>query len=313
MNRSTFSGFSSVFGARRAWRGCTYVLVLLLACLLTQLPTFPAAAQNLVTWEDLAAQSTALTNPYAHLTTGQTYRLSQFYKWQQWLAESPEPPTSKQAEEIARLERSLTEEGLDVEALLTQVDQAQAYFRAQSRATNTRLENSAVKLSGYVLPLGENDRQQVTDFLLVPYVGACIHVPPPPPNQMVYIKPAAAIDNPGLFSPVLVEGTIQPQLGDYELFRVDGSQTVKASYVMTMNAIAPDATGQFTSPQYTGPWWKTLPARISGTLTQALSQLQTQKSPQTFGFAMLLSFSYGVLHTLGTRTWQGRDYLLLCR
>ncbi len=31
------------------------------------------------------------------------------------------------------------------------------------------------------------------EFFLVPYVGACIHVPPPPPNQMVYVKSAAGI------------------------------------------------------------------------------------------------------------------------
>jgi hypothetical protein len=33
----------------------------------------------------------------------------------------------------------------------------------------------------------------VREFFLVPYVGACIHVPPPPPNQMVYVKSAAGI------------------------------------------------------------------------------------------------------------------------
>ena len=136
------------------------------------------------------------------------------------------------------MKRSLTIEGLDAEALLAQVNQAQAYSQAQSQATNASLESRAVKLSGYLLPLSENDAQQVTEFLLVPYVGACIHVPPPPPNQMVYVQPDLAIDAPGVFSPVFVEGKIRQQLGDYELFRVDGSRSVKASYVMTMRAIA---------------------------------------------------------------------------
>ena len=299
MDNPIFSGSSYVLGARRWRRWLAYSSALLLSCTLTLLLTLPASAQSIITWEDLAAQSTALTNPYEHLTTGQTYRLSNLYQWRQWIAENQDAPNSKQAEEIEDLERSLTAEGLDIEALLTQVDQAQAYFQAKSQATNASLDNRAVKLSGYVLPLNENDAQQVTDFLLVPYVGACIHVPPPPPNQMVYIKPASAIDNPGLFSPVFVEGKIRQQLGDYELFRVDGSQSVKVSYAMTMSAITPDATAQFPSPQFTGPWWKTLPAKVSGTLTQALSQLQNQKTPQAFGYAMLLSFSYGVLHTLG--------------
>ena len=302
MNNPIFSGSGYALCARRwrwARRWLAYSCALLSGCILTLLLTLPVSAQNVITWEDLAVQSTALTNPYEHLTTEQTFRLSNLYQWRQWLAENPVAPDSPQAKDLERLERSLTAEGLDIEALLTQVDQAQAYFQAQSQTTNASLENRAVKLSGYVLPLSENDAQQVTEFLLVPYVGACIHVPPPPPNQMVYVQPDAAIDNPGLFAPVFIEGNLRQQPGDYELFRVDGSQSVQASYVMAMRAIAPDATGQFPSPQFTGPWWKTLPARISGTLTQALSQLQTQKSPKTFGFAMLLSFSYGVLHTLG--------------
>ena len=49
------------------------------------------------------------------------------------------------------------------------------------------LEGSRVKLPGFVVPL-ENDGDKITDFLLVPYFGACIHVPPPPANQIVYVE-----------------------------------------------------------------------------------------------------------------------------
>lgn len=50
-----------------------------------------------------------------------------------------------------------------------------------------KLEGKEVSIPGFMVPL-EDDAQQVTEFLLVPYAGACIHVPPPPPNQMVYVK-----------------------------------------------------------------------------------------------------------------------------
>ncbi len=49
------------------------------------------------------------------------------------------------------------------------------------------LDDSRVKLPGFVVPL-ESDGDGVTDFLLVPYFGACIHVPPPPANQIVYVE-----------------------------------------------------------------------------------------------------------------------------
>ena len=48
------------------------------------------------------------------------------------------------------------------------------------------LNGRRVRLSGYVVPLKHKGRR-VSEFLLVPYVGACIHVPPPPQNQIVYV------------------------------------------------------------------------------------------------------------------------------
>mgnify|MGYP005712412571 CR=1 FL=1 len=50
---------------------------------------------------------------------------------------------------------------------------------------NKNLEDKEVKLPGYVIPL-EYYGREINTFLLVPYIGACIHVPPPPPNQIVY-------------------------------------------------------------------------------------------------------------------------------
>jgi hypothetical protein len=45
------------------------------------------------------------------------------------------------------------------------------------------------KVPGFMVPL-EDYLEEVTEFLLVPYVGACVHTPPPPPNQLVYVKMA---------------------------------------------------------------------------------------------------------------------------
>ncbi|SJN55246.1 DUF3299 domain-containing protein [Vibrio ruber] len=49
------------------------------------------------------------------------------------------------------------------------------------------LDGKMVKIPGFVIPL-EGDDKTVTEFLLVPFLGACIHVPPPPPNQIIYVK-----------------------------------------------------------------------------------------------------------------------------
>jgi hypothetical protein len=69
------------------------------------------------------------------------------------------------------------------------------------------LDGKRVKIGGYVVPL-DFDATKVKEFLLVPFVGACIHVPPPPPNQIVYVKSASGIEVKGTFEPVWVSGRI---------------------------------------------------------------------------------------------------------
>ena len=64
-------------------------------------------------------------------------------------------------------------------------------------------------IPGLMVPL-EDDLDQVTEFLLVPYAGACIHVPPPPPNQMVYVKMNKSIKVQVTFTdPIQVTGTLK--------------------------------------------------------------------------------------------------------
>jgi len=69
------------------------------------------------------------------------------------------------------------------------------------------LDGKRVQIGGYVVPL-DFEATRVKEFLLVPFVGACIHVPPPPPNQIVYVKTEGGIDVRGTFEPVWVTGTL---------------------------------------------------------------------------------------------------------
>jgi hypothetical protein len=69
------------------------------------------------------------------------------------------------------------------------------------------LDQKDVKISGFVLPLQFNGTK-VTQFLLVPFVGACIHVPPPPANQLVLVEVPQGYATSGLWEPVAVTGTL---------------------------------------------------------------------------------------------------------
>lgn len=71
------------------------------------------------------------------------------------------------------------------------------------------LDGRNVRLAGYVVPLGMNAAQRIDEFLLVPYFGACIHVPPPPPNQVVYVRSSEGLDPARMHMAWIVEGAMQ--------------------------------------------------------------------------------------------------------
>lgn len=75
---------------------------------------------------------------------------------------------------------------------------------------NPGLDGQKIRLAGFVAPLTYED-EVVTEFLLVPSFGACIHVPPPPPNQtvLVTVDKADGLEPDEVWGAVWVEGTIK--------------------------------------------------------------------------------------------------------
>lgn len=71
------------------------------------------------------------------------------------------------------------------------------------------LHGQTVRLPGYVVPLGLDRAGQVREFLLVPYYGACIHVPPPSSNQIVYVTSAEGVAIDALWQPFWIEGELR--------------------------------------------------------------------------------------------------------
>ena len=70
------------------------------------------------------------------------------------------------------------------------------------------LDGTRVSIGGYVVPL-DFEATTVKEFLLVPFVGACIHVPPPPANQIIYVKSPHGFEVSGSFDAVTVTGTLK--------------------------------------------------------------------------------------------------------
>ena len=72
---------------------------------------------------------------------------------------------------------------------------------------NTKFDGSKIKIPGYIVPL-TFDGDNIIEFLLVPNLGACIHVPPPPANQIIYIKSAKGLKAEQINSAVWVSGML---------------------------------------------------------------------------------------------------------
>ncbi|HEY0930915.1 MAG TPA: DUF3299 domain-containing protein [Gemmatimonas sp.] len=70
-----------------------------------------------------------------------------------------------------------------------------------------KLVGRRVRLPGFIVPL-EDFQDRAKEFLLVPYFGACVHMPPPPPNQLVYVK-MRGVTSLSWWAPVWVEGVLR--------------------------------------------------------------------------------------------------------
>jgi hypothetical protein len=82
--------------------------------------------------------------------------------------------------------------------------------------TIASLEGRKVKIPGFVVPLDETEKG-LTEFLLVPYFGACIHTPPPPANQIIHVHANPPVRGFKTMSAVWVSGTLAVGRGDSEL------------------------------------------------------------------------------------------------
>jgi hypothetical protein len=99
------------------------------------------------------------------------------------------------------------------------------------------LDEKLVALPGFVLPL-EYEGKKVSEFLLVPWVGACIHTPPPPPNQIVHVVAEMPFESKGLYEAVTVTCVLKIKERTKNLFLVDGTADISTSYAMDGAGVA---------------------------------------------------------------------------
>lgn len=78
-----------------------------------------------------------------------------------------------------------------------------------STKTVASMNDKHIRLGGYPVPLESDAKGRSTLFFLVPYPGACIHVPPPPPNQLVLVRYPKGLKLDDIYTPLWVTGTLK--------------------------------------------------------------------------------------------------------
>jgi len=184
-----------------------------------------------ITWETLVPELPVHNDPLAGLSAEELDQIEWIIYLRMSLPEEKTPEYEEFYNEVDQALPKLAKAGIDVDEII-------ADRKYRSSALNSELDGKLVRLPGYLLPL-DLSGNAVTDFLVVPYVGACIHVPPPPPNQIVYALSETPVpyELDRLFVPVSVIGRIKTKALSKELFLIDGSSDIDIGYHMTVDKI----------------------------------------------------------------------------
>jgi hypothetical protein len=188
-------------------------------------------------WQDLVPKRSVPANPFAALTDDQRYQLGNVARIRDLIEAGGLKDDDETRKEGKQLSAKLSAQGLDVNALLARYETFKAKITAQRSSIDTGLDGKAIKVPGYLLPL-TFDESGVSKFLLVPFVGACIHTPPPPRNQIIYIHAATPFKVKGLYMPVWVSGRMSTKPVKSELSYVDGRRQIEAGYSISDAKIA---------------------------------------------------------------------------
>lgn len=116
------------------------------------------------------------------------------------------------------------------------------------------LRDKTVQLAGYALPV-DRDGDLVYQFLLVPWTGACSHMPTPPPNQIVLVTPARPYKMSEAYEPVAVTGSLRPDMEKSQLFILDGVNVIQSGYsVRKAEVVGVDTVPDAITPPVNSPW-----------------------------------------------------------
>ncbi len=204
--------------------------------LLASLLVFAASnvSADQLSWDQLLPVNVPkIEDPFATLTDEQRFELVSLAKYR--LSENL---NEDQRQIMAGIEQRLEVDGLDVEWLFSKGEEIANYRRQLASLPNETLKEETYEIPGFVTPVEFSD-DVVTKFFLVPTVGACIHTPPPPANQIVLVSYPKGLKLNSLNDPIWVKGDLKIKKAKADVIYSDGATDVETIYQMTNVSVRP--------------------------------------------------------------------------
>lgn len=210
---------------------------ILLLCVVASVSPSAVSAAEQLSWSELGVTAQPSDDPFFGLGAEQKSNLEVILRASERRKRGVKMD-EKLAERETQSRETLEEAGFDVDALVSKEARFRSKLVMQRTAVRTELDGRDIRIAGYLLPL-EFDGINVRDFLLVPYVGACIHVPPPPPSQIIHVTNHEAFSVRGLFTPVWVVGKLSVRQSSLNVGLSDGSSKFDVGYAMAAKSVEP--------------------------------------------------------------------------
>lgn len=183
-------------------------------------------------WQDLLPQVETVNDPFAELDPNQLYDLGTIARYRDAQKVEGFKPSTESKKEIEQLEANFAKSNIDVDALFVQREVITEQRMKLATLPNIEVLNKEHRIPGFITPV-EMEGTKVTKFFLVPTAGACIHTPPPPPNQIVLVEYPQGIELVSLQTPVWVEGELVNQAIKADVNYSDGASNVQTVYQMS--------------------------------------------------------------------------------
>ena len=99
----------------------------------------------------------------------------------------------------------------------------------QSWETVSEFDGKKIRIPGFVVPVETDGEGRLKTFFLVPYFGACIHVPPPPANQIIYGRLEEPVEMVNIWDAFYMEGTLN--------IEEVSNETADSAYTMAVDSL----------------------------------------------------------------------------